>query len=715
MVEYRAIRWYNKTLWGRCIDVSMKKWVVSQLDKEEASRLAETWGLPYFLAMLLQIRGITEKEGIEAFLKQNGTIASPDELADMDKAAGRVAEAIDRFEKICVYGDYDADGVTATALLYSYLESCGANVMYYIPNREGEGYGMNCAAVEYLHGQDVRLIVTVDNGIASLEEIRLANRLGMAVVVTDHHQPQGELPDAVAVVDPHRADCPSRFKRLAGVGVAFKLIMALEGEEMDLQGLLDNYADLVAIGTIGDVVPLTGENRVFVKAGLRGLLHSDRAGLRALLEVAGMQGRKVTAGSVSFGLVPRINAAGRLGSCDSAVRLLLSDYEEEAADFAVHINEENRNRQEIEADILRQVEELFAREPQRRYDRVLVIEGEGWHHGVIGIVASRVVERYGKPCIMIGTQGGEARGSGRSIPGFSLYDAIFQSREYLLRFGGHPMAAGLSMESSKIPAFREAVNRYAAQLEGGMPAPVLNLDCKLNPSALSVDLVEQLQALEPFGSGNPTPLFGLYRMTLAAVSPVGGGKHLRLSLYRAGSKLTAMRFSTRPEEFPYAPGDVLDLAVTLEKSEFRGETELAVYVRDVKLSDLPVEELLDQKAEYERIKRGESFPAQRIGSMIPNREEFAVVYRFLRAHQGWRFGLDVLYSRLRNSRIGYGKLAMILDIMEELKLISLNRNGEQYHVDLCPVQGKVNLEDSRLLKQLNEQRKRGEAGCLTDI
>lgn len=708
MVEYRTVRWYNKVLWGRCIDVSMKKWVVSQLNKEEASRLAETWALPYFLAMILQIRGITEKEEIEAFLQPSGAIAPPLEFMDMQKAAGRVAEAIDRFEKICVYGDYDADGVTATALLFSYLESCGANVMYYIPNREGEGYGMNCAAVEYLHGQDVRLIVTVDNGIASLEEIRLANRLGMEVVVTDHHQPQGELPDAVAVVDPHRADCPSRFKQLSGVGVAFKLIMALEGEDVDLQGLLDNYADLVAIGTIGDVVPLTGENRVFVKAGLRGLSHSDRAGLRALMEAAGMQGRKITAGSVSFGLVPRINAAGRLGSCDGAVRLLLSDYEEEAADFAVHINEENRNRQEIEADILREVEELFDREPQRRYDRVLVIEGEGWHHGVIGIVASRVVERYGKPCIIIGTQDGEARGSGRSIAGFSLYDAIFHCREYLTRFGGHPMAAGLSMEASKIPAFREAVNRYAAQLEGGMPTPVLHLDCKLNPSVLTVNLVEQLQALEPFGSGNPTPLFGLYRMTLTAVVPVGGGKHLRLSLHRAGSKLTAMRFSTTPAEFPYTPGDVLDLAVTLEKSEFRGETELAVYVRDIKLSGLPVEKLLEEKADYESIKRGESLPVQRIGSMTPNREEFAVVYRLLRAHKGWRFGLDILYSRLRDSRIGYGKLALILDIMEEMGLISRKMNEGQYSIDLLAVRGKVNLEDSHLLKELYERRKGGE-------
>lgn len=708
MVEYRTVRWYNKVLWGRCIDVSMKKWVVSQLNKEEASRLAETWGLPYFLAMILQICGITEKEEIETFLQPSGTIAPPLEFMDMQKAAGRVAEAIDRFEKICVYGDYDADGVTATALLFSYLESCGANVMYYIPNREGEGYGMNCAAVEYLHGQDVRLIVTVDNGIASLEEIRLANRLGMEVVVTDHHQPQEELPDAVAVVDPHRVDCPSRFKQLSGVGVAFKLIMALEGEDVDLQGLLDNYADLVAIGTIGDVVPLTGENRVFVKAGLRGLSHSDRAGLRALMEAAGMQGRKITSGSVSFGLVPRINAAGRLGSCDGAVRLLLSDYEEEAADFAVHINEENRNRQEIEADILREVEELFDREPQRRYDRVLVIEGEGWHHGVIGIVASRVVERYGKPCIIIGTQDGEARGSGRSIAGFSLYDAIFHCREYLTRFGGHPMAAGLSMEASKIPAFREAVNRYAAQLEGGMPTPVLNLDCKLNPSVLTVNLVEQLQALEPFGSGNPTPLFGLYRMTLTAVVPVGGGKHLRLSLHRAGSKLTAMRFSTTPAEFPYTPGDVLDLAVTLEKSEFRGETELAVYVRDIKLSDLPVEKLLEEKADYESIKRGESLPVQRIGSMTPNREEFAVVYRFLRAHKGWRFGLDILYSRLRDSRIGYGKLALILDIMEEMGLISRKMNEGQYNIDLLAVRGKVNLEDSHLLKELYERRKGGE-------
>ena len=244
-----------------------------------------------------------------------------------------------------------------------------------------------------------------------------------------------------------------------------------------------------------------------------------------------------------------------------------------------------------------------------------------------------------------------------------------------------------------------------------MPAPVLTLDCKLNPSALSVDLVEQLQSLEPFGSGNPTPLFGLFRMTLDSVTPVGGGKHLRLSLHRGESQLTVMRFSTRPEEFPYAPGDVVDLAVTLEKSEFRGETSLSVFARDVKLSDLPMEELLAEKADYESVKRGDGLPAAQIARFLPNREEFAVVYRFLRAHQGWRFGLDVLYSRLHDSRIGYGKLALIIDIMEEMGLISLQISGDQYQLELCPVQGKVNLEDSRLLKRLNEQRKEGEQGA----
>lgn len=686
--------------------MSMKKWVVLPLNKERAARLAEQWDIPFFLAMMLDIRGITGREEVESYLTNEGDLFQPAQLKDMEKAVARVQKAVDTFEKICVYGDYDADGVTATTLLYSYLDSRVANVMYYIPEREGEGYGMNKAAVDRLHEQNVSLIVTVDNGIASVEEVAYANSLGMEVVITDHHQPQGALPQAVAVVDPHRRDCTSVFKDLAGVGVAYKLIAAMEEQDGDAESLLDNYADLIAVGTIGDVVPLTGENRLLVKKGLQQIKNTDRIGLKSLLAEMGMEGKALTAGNVSFTIVPRINAAGRLGSSDKVVRLLLSEYPEEAEALSADICEENKERQQIEADIIRQIEEWFAKNPSLKYDRVIVVAGENWHSGVIGIVASRITEKYGRPCIVIAVDGEEAKGSGRSIAGFSLYDAVYACRQYLTRFGGHPMAAGLSMHARDVDAFRVAINEYAGHFQGGMPFPQLHIDCKLNPAALSTELVAQMSPLEPFGSGNPTPVFGLYAMTLTDICPVGGGKHLRLTFCRKDTFITAMCFSTRQEQFAYSKGDVLDLAVTIEKSEFRGEQSVSVYIKDIKLHEVCEEELIRQKYLYEAIKRDETLQISYLEPFIPSRSDFAAVYRYLRAQGGWNFGLDVLHYRLQkessaNGGITYGRLAILLDIMQELQLIDLAADGDTYHISLHEMDRKVDLQSSKILAALH--------------
>lgn len=684
--------------------MSVKKWVVSPLNKERATKIAEQWEIPFFLAMLLEIRGLTQKEKISSFFEQENGRYHPFELIDMDKAVDRILQAIDSFEKICVYGDYDADGVTSTALLYSYLESRAADVMYYIPKRETEGYGMNIEAVERLHEQGVNLIITVDNGIASVAEVERANQLGMQVVVTDHHQPQGALPPAVAVVDPHRADCPSSFKDWAGVGVAFQLIYALEGEDGDPDSLLSNYADLVTVGTIGDIVPLSGDNRRMVRRGLSHLSHTDRIGLKALIEEAGLEGKKLTAGNVSFTIVPRINALGRLGSSEQAVRLLLSEYQEEADSLAGQMGERNRERQAIEADILKQVDELLEREPQRKQQRVIVVEGEGWHEGVIGIVASRVVEKYGKPCIVLSVNESIAKGSGRSVEGFSLYDAVYACRDLLTRFGGHPMAAGLSLPTDQIGRFREDINRYAASLPDGMPVPVLHIDCKLNPAALSTELVNQMAAMEPFGAGNPAPLFGLYQMQLTGITPVGGGKHLRLAFQRGNYAISAMRFRMTPQEFPYQIGDVLDLAVTLDKSEYRGQESLSVLIREMKDSSFSEEDYIREKAWYEAFQRQEMLSSEALDRLVPNREEFAVVYRYLRSQKGWNYGMDVLCSRLQGQGLGYGKVAVILSIMNELHLVTAHMDSDLCQVTMLEVTGKVDLNSSCILAGLRQKR-----------
>ena len=511
----------------------LRKWEVRPLDKERAAAFAQTYGVPFFLAMLMNIRGLDDAVHLREFLGEGEPLSDPFLLKDMDKAAARITRAVDNMEKIAVYGDYDADGVTSTAMLYSYLETRGADVIFYIPQREGEGYGMNIGAVEYLKEQGVSLIVTVDNGISSVQEVARANELGIDVVVTDHHRPQEILPDAVAVVDAYRPDDTSPYKHFSGVGIAFKLLMALEDGAGDVEDLLEAYSDLAAIGTIGDIVPLTGENRTLIRAGLERLSQSDRPGVQALLENAGIAGKALTSTNVAFTLVPRINATGRMGAPERAVRLLISGYEEEAEVLSEEICADNEERRRVEAEI---AEAAFANIEAKGYmkDRVVVVDGENWHHGVIGIVASRVTERCGKPCMIISRGETEAKGSGRSIEGFSLFDAICACGDLLIKFGGHPMAAGITLKPENIEAFRKRINQYAAEHFPQMPTQTVTLDCKLNPAALSVSMAQSLTQLEPFGNGNPQPVFGLFNMELSNVTPVGGGGHLRLTLEKNG-------------------------------------------------------------------------------------------------------------------------------------------------------------------------------------
>ena len=537
----------------------LRKWEVRPLDKERAAAFAQTYGVPFFLAMLMNIRGLDDAAHLREFLGEGEPLSDPFLLKDMDKAAARITRAVDNMEKIAVYGDYDADGVTSTAMLYSYLETRGADVIFYIPQREGEGYGMNMGAVKYLKEQGVSLIVTVDNGISSVQEVARANELGIDVVVTDHHRPQAILPDAVAVVDAYRPDDTSPYKHFSGVGIAFKLLMALEDGAGDVEDLLEAYSDLAAIGTIGDIVPLTGENRTLIRAGLERLSQSDRPGVQALLENAGIAGKALTSTNVAFTLVPRINATGRMGAPERAVRLLISGYEEEAEVLSEEICADNEERRRVEAEI---AEAAFADIEAKGYmkDRVVVVDGENWHHGVIGIVASRVTERCGKPCMIISRGETEAKGSGRSIEGFSLFEAICACGDLLIKFGGHPMAAGITLKPENIEAFRKRINQYAAEHFPQMPTQTVTLDCKLNPAALSVSMAQSLTQLEPFGNGNPQPVFGLFNMELSNVTPVGGGGHLRLTLEKNGAVITAMRFNTKPEELPYHIGDKIDLS-----------------------------------------------------------------------------------------------------------------------------------------------------------
>lgn len=689
--------------------MSIKRWRVLPHDPTAAAKFAEEAGIPPLLAVLLQTRGITGDAEADAFLNGWREFSDPLAMKDMDRAVERIGRAIDGFEKIAVYGDYDADGVTATAMLYSYLETCGADVMYYIPEREGEGYGLNMGAVNTLHGQGVRLIVTVDNGISSVEEVAYANSLGIDTVVTDHHRPREVLPAACAVVDPCRTDCTCPYRDFAGVGVAFKLIMALEGPDCDPEPLLDNYADLAAIGTIGDVVPITGENRSLVKAGIALMRRTDRLGLRALMEQAGLDGTKLTSERVAFGIVPRINATGRIGSPDRAVRLLVSESPEEAGELVSEICGDNDCRRQIESEVYKEAIEKLEAEPKLLLDHVLVVSGENWHHGVIGIVSARLTERFGKPSMVISVTEGEAKGSGRSVEGFSLFDAVCSCADLLTKFGGHPMAAGLSLPAENVAAFRERINRFAASLPGPMPVPVRTVDCLLEPRELTLDIPEAVRMLEPFGTGNPSPVFGLFGVTVSEITPVGGGAHLRISVKKDGCTVRCMKFRTTLEEFRYRKGDTVDLAVGVEAREYNGRNTLSVVIRDMRPSGQDEEAILSGLALYEKFRRGESLTQREARLLTPDRGDFAAVYRTLRAEGVFHGSPESLFSRIPGSEPAFGKLPVALAVLAEHGLIRLKKTADTYEISLVQTQGKADLFRSRILSGLRSLVKDGEA------
>lgn len=676
----------------------MRKWTVAQLNKAEALALSESMGIPMLLSVLLCIRGYTNEDDIRKFLSNDPVFRNPLEIKDMQKAADRIRLAIDSEEKICVYGDYDADGVTATSLLYSYLQSTGADVTYYIPSRADEGYGMNLDAIRTLSDDGIKLIVTVDNGISAFEEIEFANSLGIDTVVTDHHTVPEVIPSAVAVVDPHQDDCESEFKEYSGVGVALKLIMAIEGEFCDTRQILDNFADIAALGTIGDVVNLVDENRTIVKEGVKLISNTDRPGIKALLKMAGHEGKPITASTLAYSVVPRINAVGRLGLSTKSVELLLTEDEEKANALASELSEDNSTRQQIERDILQEIEQRIIDDPALVKQSIIIIDGENWHQGVIGIVAARVKSAFGKPCIIISREGDTARGSGRSVSGFSLIDAIRYCSDLLSHYGGHPMAVGFSLDSIDIDVFKEAMYDYADSFEE-MPLPELDLDCKLNPSLLDLSLLDSISALEPFGAGNPSPLFGLYNMRIDDIKDLSGGKHKKLTVSRDNSVVTAMCFNVDLAGFAYNVGDVVDLAVALDKNFFAGNTYLSVIVRDMKLSCVDNEAQLISERIFERFLTGRSIRTDDARTILPDRADFSVVYRFLRDNGGYTGTIDMLSVK---TSLPLGKLRVVLVAMCELGLAEVSEGMNKAEITLCQVNGKVSLDTAPIITELKE-------------
>lgn len=668
--------------------MAYKKWIIADADKEKASFISEKFNIDPFVSFLLVSRGLDNELAVSDFLSETVKLSSPFCLKDMDKASDRIERAISDGEKITVYGDFDCDGITSTALLYSLFLNMGADADYYIPSREEEGYGLNKDAVKRLYESGTKLIVTVDNGISAFDEAEYIYSLGMELIVTDHHSVSERLPRAEAVVNPHRSDNNGGFCDLAGVGVAFKLACALYG---DVQDVLLAYGDLVALGTIADIVPLVSENRCLVKAGLKLINSAERKGIYALKNVAGYYDREMTSDEVAFILAPRINATGRIENAAKSVELLLADDYDTALSKAEQLNINNAHRRELEGEILNDVKRRINENPALASTRVIVISGADYHHGVVGIAAARILEEYGKPVIIIGSdENGDARGSARSIDGFNILEAISACSELLTHFGGHPKAAGLSLSADNIDAFRDKINEYAAENYPVMPIRCLTVDSRMSPHYLNVELAKALQVLEPYGECNRKAVFALFGMRFLSITPIGNGKHIRIECEKNGKKLRVVKFSQTESEFPYRAGDKIDIAVKIGVNLYNGREYLSLQAVDIRKSGADEEKFFSEKAEYELFVLGKSSSP----SVYPSREICSVIYRFLRNNKDKRFLKEDIYFQLDN--ITYGQLMFALDAFEECSLIKTDSN----RVSLCEVSGKADLMNTKTIKSL---------------
>ena len=648
------------------------------------------------LAGILTARGITDPAEALTLLAGEEELSDPALLTDMDAACQRIWQAIDNGETIVVFGDYDVDGVTATALLYQHLKGMGATVKCMLPSREGDGYGLSRNAIQSIHDKGYQLIVTVDNGISAVEEAEFAAELGIDLIITDHHLPPETLPKAVAVVDPRRLDDTSPFKGLCGAGVAFKLCAALDGcppEEM-----LDYCGDLAAVGTVADVMPLTGENRTLVKSGLRQLQNTDRPGLEALLEEVGLAGRPITAENISYAIAPRINAAGRMDSAVTALQLVLCEDPDRAEELAHKLNEINIKRQETELEIFKAAQVLLEQQPERLEDRVMLLWGRDWHPGVIGIVASRLVERTGRPVIVVTVdEHGECKGSGRSVPGFNLHACIGSCADLLIRYGGHAMAAGLSVREENLPELRRRLNEWAARECPVLHTAPLECDLPIHLDRVTVDSVRRIDALAPFGAENPTPVFLLQSAVVDGVYPVSEGRHSRLRLRQGNASVYAVWFGMPSEQLPYTMGDVVDAALNLSVYESARGAQLSGRILDLHPAGLGTK-LAEQAALVAALRRGTPLTAEQKTLITPDRSHIITVYRELQARRWHAEDLQPLCAKLGEENTG--KTLVAVTALEQVGLIATVEKGGANYLELVPAQCKKNLADAPILKCL---------------
>ncbi len=673
-----------------------KIWNVAQPDLQGCAHL-EQEGLHPLVASVLSARGLTSLEQAKRYLSMaDAPLVDGMLMRDMDRAVTRVRHALNRGEKIAVYGDYDVDGITSTCLLTRFLTDRGGDVIPYIPDRLEEGYGLNRGAVSALAEKGVKLIITVDCGITAVDEVLWAASLGVDVVITDHHECKNILPAACAVVDPHRPDCPYPFKGLAGVGVALKLALAMaEPEERDM--VLNACSDLAAIGTVADVMPVIEENRTIIQCGLRILERNPRPGIAALAAQAGLEGRTVNSVTIGYTLAPRINAAGRMGCAGIAVELLLTDDPVRAAELAGELCRLNKERQSVELGIFEQCVRRLEQQPQ---PDAIVLADESWHQGVVGIVASRLTEQYNCPAMMVCLSDGMGKGSCRSYGGVNLFNLLEGCQDLLEAFGGHELAAGFTVREENIPALRERVARLVREQRAGSDRDsVLDVDAQLDDLRI-LDLagVEQLEKLEPYGAGNPRPVLAVMNARVASRSLVGGGRHLKLKLNKQGINLDAIFFSAgdwQPEQ-----DSLVDAAFSPQINEFRGQ-------RTVQLQLVDLRPAQQERELYERYLQGAELTGQQAQRLLPVREEFAVLWRWLKRQteqsgpvEQTAADISIAVARATGGQEDLLHTRVCLDVLAERGLTRMTAADGKLRVELMPTQGKVDLEASPILRRL---------------
>ena len=715
-----------------------KKWILKSTDSEKTNiainKIAHDLRINPIIAKLLYSRGYTDTASVKAFLyMEKELLCNPFEMKDMDKAVERIHIAIKRREKITIYGDYDVDGVTSVCTLYLYLKKLGADIDYYIPNRAGEGYGVSVSAIDQLKENGTTLIITVDTGITAIDEVNYAKSIGVDFLITDHHECHSEIPVAAAVINPHRPDCKYPFKELAGVGVVFKLICAYEERMLGFkrrvaaEHIFLEYADIVAIGTIADVMPIKSENRLIVSFGLNMIENTKRPGLIALMDASSQKDAKhndkkkkrtkITSGYIGYNIAPRINAAGRVRSASMAVELFLAKDLEVARSLAEQLCAANKERQAEENKIMQEAYEKIESEKMDS-DPVIVLDSDGWHHGVIGIVASRITEKFSRPTILVSFEGSGntkspddmGKGSGRSIKGLNLVDALCHCDDILAKFGGHELAAGLSVTRGNLPEFRRKINEYAKNnLSGEDMIPTVEADMEIPFTSISLSLAEDLQVLEPYGVGNPMPTFFTKGVSVYEITSISEGKHTRFAFGEGRGSVSAMFFSNSPDSLGIYNGDKVDVIYNLDINEWLGRRSVQLNIKDIRHSESYNKIHENEQKRFNDIWNGASFTAEE--GILPDREDFASVYRYIltATRQGDTvLSLRDIISGLKKTHdsrnIGYIKLKIIIKVFTELNILGINETSpEIYCFKVYFSSSKTDLEKSNLLRRIRSQ------------